>query len=141
MRGTAISAIAVAVLFGTTAFACVVSAEEEGDPLVITMPSEEGGIISCAVFYADNMVYGPQWRIGNFVRIEAMILNMDDYGSTKGLKTTDTELDPDLYTEDWGTQQGAIIADSETFLPLTKMISVSYIEMTITGPGYDEDNP
>lgn len=140
--------MAVAVLFGTTALACVVSAhEDEGEPLIITLPSGDEPI-SCAVFYADNMVYAPQWRIGNYVRLEAMVLDMTDYDSAKDLTTTDTDLypdpevpDPNLPYLDGLEQQAAIIADSATVLPMTRMVSVSYIQMSITGPGYNDDNP
>ncbi|HUV61054.1 MAG TPA: hypothetical protein VMW71_02680 [Thermoplasmata archaeon] len=141
MRKNGVSAIAIAVLFGMAAFACVVEAEDEG-VLMITQPSDSNYPISCAVFYADNMVYGPQWRIGNFVRIEAMVLNMDGYDSAHDLWTDDTEIDPLVYAEDeYETQQAAINGDSAKYLPMTKMVSVEYIQMLITGPSYPASNP
>ncbi|MDH3366141.1 MAG: hypothetical protein OEM29_09115 [Thermoplasmata archaeon] len=140
MRKNAASAIAIAVLFGATAFACVVGAEDEGEPLIITQPS--GTVpMSCAVFFADNMVYGPQWRIGNFVRIEAMVLNMDDYDSAKDLTVSDTDLYPSVEYPDGLSQQAAINGDSENVLPMTKMVSVEYIQMVITGPSYPASKP
>ena len=148
MRKNAVSAIAIAVLFGAAAFACVVGAEDEGEPLMITMPSDNDPI-SCAVFYADNMVYGPQWRIGNFVRIEAMVLNMDDYDSAQDVCTNDTDLypaeddpdpDPTLPYANGEVQQWEINNNSENVLPMTKMVSVSYIQMVITGPLQNQDD-
>jgi uncharacterized membrane protein YgcG len=140
MRKNAVSAIAIAVLFGAAAFACAVGAEDEGEPLIITKPLD-GETMSCAVFYADNMVYGPQWRIGNFVRIEAMVLNMDDYDSAKDLTVSDTDLYPSVEYPDGLAQQAAINGDSENVLPLTKMVSVEYIQMAITGPSYPVNTP
>ena len=106
--------------------------------MMITMPSGEGPI-SCAVFYADNMVYAPQWRMGNFVRIETMVLNMDEYDSAKDLTVSDTDLygyDGSMF-ETGEEQQAAlnnVSGNSDEILQATKMVSVSYIEMTITGP-------
>ncbi|UCE80534.1 MAG: hypothetical protein JSV94_05090 [Methanobacteriota archaeon] len=130
MNTKRVSVVAIAVLFGVTSCACMIGASEEGAPLIITTPSGDDPI-SCAVFYADNMVYAPQWRLGNYVRLEAMVIDMTGYDSPRDILTTDVNLYPDVYA-DGLAQQAAIIADSATVLPMTRMVSVSYIEMTIT---------
>ncbi|MCU0852110.1 MAG: hypothetical protein MUC90_02475 [Thermoplasmata archaeon] len=125
------TAVAIAMLFGISACASLISAEDdEGTPLMITAPTGEEPV-SCAVFFADNMVYAPQWRLGNFVRIETMVLDTTDYASSREIKRTDTDLYPDGGYADGLDQQAAIIADSDAVLPLTKMVSVSYIEVTV----------
>jgi uncharacterized membrane protein YgcG len=137
MNPKRISAMAVAVLFGITSCACMIGAhEDEGDPLIITAPSGSAPM-SCAVFYADNMVYAPQWRLDNYVRIEAMVIDMTGYDSSRDILTTDVNLYPDVYA-DGLAQQAAIIADSTNVLPMTRMVSVSYIEMTVTSDALDE---
>ena len=131
------SAIALAVLFGVTSCACMIGAHDDmGTPLIITAPSGETPI-SCAVFYADNMVYAPQWRLDNYVRIETMVIDMTGYTSSRDIWTSDVNLYPDVYA-DGLEQQAAIIADSATVLPMTRMVSVSYIEITITSDVLDE---
>jgi uncharacterized membrane protein YgcG len=137
MRARRISAVAVAVLFGMVSCTCMMSAhEEEGDPLFITAPSGSEPI-SCAVFYADNMVYAPQWRLDNYVRIETMVIDMTGYDSSRDIQTTDVNLYPDVYL-DGLEQQAAIIADSANVLPMTRMVSVSYIEITVVSDVLDD---
>ena len=136
MSAKRISAVAIAVLFGVTSFACLIVAEDDGVPLMITAPAGDDPI-SCAVFFADNMVYAPQWRLDNYVRIETMVLDMTDYASSREILRTDTDLYPEIYA-DGLVQQAEILADSEEVLPLTKMVSVSYIEVTVTSDVLDE---
>jgi uncharacterized membrane protein YgcG len=133
-----VSAMAVAALFALTSCAWVISAEEdEGAPVIITAPADGAETISCAVFFADNMVYTPQWRLDNYVRIEVMVLNMDGLADPSELLVSATDLYPSIYT-DGLAQQAAIIANSAEVLPLTKMVSVSYISVTITSDMLDE---
>jgi uncharacterized membrane protein YgcG len=137
MKARRVSAVAVAILFGVVSCTCMISAEEdEGDPLVITTPSGSNPI-SCAVFYADNMVYAPQWRLDNYVRIETMVIDMTGYESSRDIWTTDVNLYPSVYL-DGLEQQAAIITDSATVLPMTRMVSVSYIEITVVSDVLDE---
>lgn len=134
-----VPAMAVAVLFVLTSCAYVISAhEDEGAPLIITAPAEGAETMSCAVFFADNMVYTPQWRLDNYVRIEVMVLNMDSYADPSELLVADTNLYPSELIPDPLAQQAAIIADSATYLPMTKMVSVSYIEVTVTSDVLDD---
>ena len=137
MNQKKVSAVVIAVLFGITSCACVIGAsEEEGEPLIITAPSGSAPV-SCAVFYADNMVYAPQWRLDNYVRIETMVIDMTGYDSSRDILTTDVNLYPGVF-DDGLEQQAAIIADSATVLPMTRMVSVSYIEITVTSDELDE---
>ncbi len=134
-----VPAMAIAVLFVLTSCAYVISAhEDEGVPLIITAPAEGAETMSCAVFFADNMVYTPQWRLDNYVRIEVMVLSMDSYADPSELVVADTNLYPSELIPDPLAQQAAIIADSATYLPMTKMVSVSYIEVTVTSDVLDE---
>lgn len=127
-----VSAMAVAALFVLTSCAWVISAEEdEGAPIIITTPADGAETISCAVFFADNMVYTPQWRLDNYVRIEVMVLNMTGYADPSELTVSATDLYPGTFV-DGLAQQAAIIANSAEVLPLTRMVSVSYISVTIT---------
>lgn len=134
-----VPAMAVAVLFVLTSCAYVISAhEDEGVPLIITAPAEGAETMSCAVFFADNMVYAPQWRLDNYVRIEVMVLNMDSYADPSELVVADTNLYPSELVPDGLAQQAAIIAESATYLPMTRMVSVSYIEVSITSAELDD---
>lgn len=72
---------ALAMLFATTSCVSIATAHEDSVPMIITEPEDPEAPIECAVFFADNMVYTPQWRIGNLVRIEAMVVNMTDRAS------------------------------------------------------------
>ncbi len=124
MRYKKISAAAMAVFMGVIACGCLVDAHEDGETMVITVPETEEPI-SCAVYFADNMVYAPQWRIGNYVRIETMVLDMTGYTAAEEICTTDLDLYPTGLE-----QQAAILADP-TILNETRMISISYMEITM----------
>jgi uncharacterized membrane protein YgcG len=124
MRYKKMSAAAVAIFMGVLACGCLVVAHEEGEPMVITIPETEEPM-SCAVYFADNMVYAPQWRIGNYVRIETMVLDMTGYSTAEDICTTDLDVYPTGLE-----QQAAILADP-SILNDTRMVSVSYIEITM----------
>ncbi|MCJ7489628.1 MAG: hypothetical protein MUO87_05745 [Thermoplasmata archaeon] len=129
MRNSKVSATTVAILMGMMACGCLVSAGEEGEPLIITKPASDTLPMPCAVYFSDNMVYAPQWRIGNYVRIEAMVINMTEYTSSQDIARTDTNLYPEVY-KDGPAQQQAMLGDPAV-LNLTRMVSVSYIEITL----------
>jgi hypothetical protein len=124
------SAVTVALLMGMVSCAWLVVAHEEGEPLVITIPE---GIdpIPVAVYFADNMVYAPQWRIDNLVRIETMIINTTDYECAQEIHKNDTDLYPYPGLFENGTIQQRAILDDPTILNLTRMVSVSYIEISM----------
>jgi hypothetical protein len=123
------------------------SGHEEGDPMIITMPPEGG--MSCAVYFADNMVFAPQWRTDNLVRIEMMIIDMTglggdpraiEDGTINLAENEDTDYEtlyPTYMAEDPVTgeeywDQQAFLLDDSTRLGLTSMVSVSYMRVTIT---------
>lgn len=113
----------------------VLSSAHESTTIIITEPQEGADPMSCAVYFADNMVYAPQWRVGNFVRIETMVLDMT--GCTDAVEfDVDGLWLPEFVVRDESEgllQQAALIADSNR-LNETKMVSVSYIEVQMTGP-------
>ncbi|MBE0518087.1 MAG: hypothetical protein IH630_02530 [Thermoplasmata archaeon] len=167
MRNTRVTAIAVAAFMLILPLSMVASADDdggaEGELIMITDP--DGGTMDCSVFFADNMVYGPQWRIGNLVRIEMMVFDMSKYetpaipAEPEDICTSDFELsaynntllvDDDkipILDEDGnyqyvytGTdQQDAILLNSADVLPKTVMVSVAYIKVTITWEMMDPD--
>jgi hypothetical protein len=142
MRGRRAVVTALAVLLGATSSVGIVAGHEESVPMIITQPEDPEGTIPCAVFSADNMVYAPQWRIGNLVRIEAMVIDMTGLASPEAIPESDlnvteeslAELDiPDEVVEA-GTEQQWALNNHPELLAETRMVSVNYIEVTITGP-------
>ena len=129
-----VSASAVALIVGMVSCACLISAHEEGEPLVTTVPPT-GDPMSVAVYFADNMVYAPQWRVDNYVRIETMVIDMTGYTMPEDIARTDTDLYPETYLTGLEQQQ-AILADP-TILNDTRMVSVSYIEVIIRASNGD----
>ena len=126
-RGTAMAVVAILAIMPS---AWLVSAHEETSPLPITPADSAPGY---AVYFADNMVYGPQWRLGNLVRIETMVLKLDDYNSDGVANALDIPLevngtvDP---TDDVVYTQTALIGDPSLLLG-TYMVSVPEILITI----------
>jgi hypothetical protein len=144
MRGRRALVTALAVLFATTSCVNIVAGHEDSVPMIITQP--ENGAIPCAVFFADNMVYAPQWRIGGLVRIEAMVINITDLTSPEDIADSDLnvteeslaalEIPDDILA---GTEQQWALNNYPELLNETRMVSVNYIEVRITGPTwYDE---
>lgn len=148
MRYTRATAVAIAAFMLVLPSAFMVGAKssghEEGDPMIITMPPPGSGSISCAVYFADNMVFAPQWRTGGLVRIEMMIINMTGFGGDPRLidegqiNLTDEyehlyspETYPEYWEEGYWSQQSFLLNDSAG-LNDTRMVSVSYIRVTIT---------
>lgn len=113
----------------------VLSSAHETTTIVVTEPQDGADPMSCAVYFADNMVYAPQWRVGNYVRIETMVLDMTGCTDAAQFDVDGLWL-PEFTVRDEADgllQQAALIADS-TRLYETKMVSVSYIEVQMTGP-------
>lgn len=68
----------VAAVFATFSFAsAVVASDEPTMPVPIMTPGGGFTEIPCAVYFADNMAFGPQWRVGGLVRIELAVINLD----------------------------------------------------------------
>lgn len=139
--------IATAAVLVAISFASLTSAEEEPAlPIPIMVPIDGQGSVPVAVYFADNMAFGPQWRVGNLIRIETAVVNLDpdwdtDFADTifvgdlpvdlaqsvSGLMMTDPEtglLVPKVYT------QSEIMADPMVLYD-TYMVSVSEITITI----------
>jgi hypothetical protein len=77
MKCRKVLAVAAAV-FATFSFASVVVASDEPTmPVPIMVPGDGFTEIPCAVYFADNMAFGPQWRVGGLVRIELAVINLD----------------------------------------------------------------
>jgi hypothetical protein len=151
MRYTRATAVAIGAFMLVLPSAYMVDAKgsghDEGDPMIITMPPT--GEMSCAVYFADNMVFAPQWRTDNLVRIEMMIIDMTDFGGDPraieiGTINLSANLEVDYpaeypeynvkdpVTEEvlYWDQQDFLLNDS-TRLSLTSMVSVSYMRVTI----------
>jgi hypothetical protein len=136
----------VAMLFATASCVSIVTAHEDSVPMIITQPEDPDGEIPCAVFFADNMVYAPQWRIGNLVRIEAMVINMTDFDSPEDVKESCLNVSEDFLNalddipdDVIGTdiEQQWVLNNHPDLLNETRMVSVNYIEVVITGPNGD----
>ena len=147
MRGRRVLVAALAMLFATTSCVSIATAHEDSVPMIITEPEDPEAPIECAVFFADNMVYTPQWRIGNLVRIEAMVVNMTDRASPEDVMESDLNVSveslaalpipPEVVVA--GTEQQWALNNRPDLLNETRMVSVNFIEVTIWGPdGYDE---
>ena len=146
MRGRRAIVTAMAVLFATTSCACIVAGHEDGEPMIITKPDVSGETIPCAVFFADNMVYAPQWRIGNLVRVETMIIDMTGFASAEDIPESALNVPEEILADlpippeviEAGTQQQWALLNYPDLLEETKMVSVNYIEVRVSGPGCDE---
>lgn len=130
MRYNRATAAAMVAIMAIMPAAWLVSAHEETGELPITPADSAPGY---AVYFADNMVYGPQWRLGNLVRIETMVLKLDDYNGDLTTNASDIPLavnstmDP---ADDNVYDQVELIADPSLLLG-TYMVSVPEILITI----------
>ena len=154
MRYTRAMAVTMGAIMLIMPGAYVVSAEgtghEEGAPMMVTMPAENEPPISCAVYFADNMVFAPQWRVDNLVRIEMMIIDMTSFECPRKIENSTINLPISFFEEEFPEylsideetgdtvtlQQEFLMADSEN-IAYTSMVSVSYICVTIIGVGGD----
>lgn len=116
-RNTAIAtAMAFVMVFG--AVPVFVSAEETS----VLVPIETAPM-NVGVYFADNMVFTPQWRTGNFVRIEMMVI---DLGSQLPKEVLASEVN--MY------DQATLMAYPEKVLD-TRMVSVESIKVDIVPQG------
>jgi hypothetical protein len=124
MKAKQVAAVSMAVLMATLSCVWFVSAAEETIIVPIETPPE-GETMPVAVFFSDNMVFAPQWRVGNNVRVETMVLDLT------GLMTQDSpprwipSSEVNMYTQ-------AELFDEPGLIVNTRMVSVSYIAFTIT---------
>ena len=122
-RAVAIVTVALMGLFPASLI--VGGAEEPSTPIPVTPADSEG----YAVFFADNMAFAPQWRTGNQVRIETMVLKAGDFNGDGVTNASDIPLDVNL-----GLTQAELTANPDLILD-TYMVSVPEIWITISGPG------
>ncbi|MCU0852713.1 MAG: hypothetical protein MUC90_05610 [Thermoplasmata archaeon] len=129
------AALAMALLMVLVSSAMVVRASEEPPVPIPFTPTDSAP--EFAVYFADNMAFTPQWRIGNLVRIETMVLKVMDgtvpATDADGLPTTALST-PVVVNADMTTgvvyDQADLMADPSLILN-TWMVSVSYIAVTI----------
>ena len=86
-KATALVMIAIMAVMPSTWF---VSANDDAVDIPITPVSD---VPACAVYFADNMVYTPQWRLGNLVRIEVMVVKLDDFNEDTMTNALDIPLE------------------------------------------------
>lgn len=117
------------------------AAEEPAAPMPYT-PTDE--TYDYAVYFADNMAFTPQWRIGNLVRIEMMVLKVPDGiipaidadGLPTFVLTTPVAVNTDI-TTGVAYDQATLMGDP-TLLLNTWMVSVPVISVTIEVGSYTE---
>jgi hypothetical protein len=96
--------------------------------------------IPCAVYFADNMAFGPQWRVGGLVRIEVAVINLD--ADHDGTLLTVSEIPLNISESENGTidpltnatkvyNQVELFTDP-SLLNDTYMVSVSHIWVNIS---------
>lgn len=93
MRNKKAGAMALVMMMTMLSFSWLVSASEETVVVPITPIGEktpDGGTVDgYAIYFADNMAFTPQWRIGNYVRIEVMVLKVWDYNGNGTIEDDD----------------------------------------------------
>jgi hypothetical protein len=126
MRYRRVWTMATVALLGLLPAALAVGGSEEPSvPIPVTPADSEG----YAVFFADNMAFAPQWRTGNQVRIEVMVLKAGDFNGDGVTNASDIPLDVSL-----GLTQAELTANPNLILG-TYMVSVPEIWVTMSGPG------
>ncbi|MCJ7489273.1 MAG: hypothetical protein MUO87_03885 [Thermoplasmata archaeon] len=102
--------------------------------------------IPVAVYFADNMVYTPQWRVGNLVRIETMILNVStclDENDALDMDLMPLEVSKSITLQTDPETDEILIYDlltNSSGLLDTYMVSVPSIEIVITQQLDPEDS-
>ncbi len=135
MKSKKAAALAMTMLMVLVSSALVVKASEEPPTPIPFTPVDPN--MEYAVYFADNMAFTPQWRIGNLVRIETMILKVTDgtvpATDSDGLPTTVLST-PVAVNADMTTgvvyDQADLIADPSLILN-TWMVSVPVISVTV----------
>jgi hypothetical protein len=133
----------MALLMVFVSSALVVRAAEEPPVPIPFTPTDSAP--EYAVYFADNMAFTPQWRIGNLVRIEMMVLKVPsglvEMVNADGLTTmalsTPVAVNTDI-TTGVAYDQADLIGDPNLILN-TWMVSVPYIAVTIEVDGAESD--
>lgn len=124
MKARAVTAAAMALMMSFGALPWIASASEETVLIPIT-PAPAGGV---GVYFADNMVFTPQWRTGNYVRIEMMIIDMTNLVDDN----LDGILDPlDIRTADIDMYDQATILANPSLILNTRMVSLPSIQVQV----------
>ena len=124
-KGAAIAMTLLMVLVSSTMI--VKAAEEPPVPIPFTPVDSAPGY---AVYFADNMAFTPQWRIGNLVRIEMMVLKVSA-GVVDNNLTTPIVVNARMDNPTVVYDQADLIADPSLILS-TWMVSVPVISVTMT---------
>jgi hypothetical protein len=131
---------ATAVLFvAALAFlpaAAIVGAEEEP---AATIPFTPGSAAEgYGVYFADNMAFTPQWRVGNLVRIETMVLKAGDSDGDGLLDAASIPVAVNTnMTSGVVNTQASLMANPNDIL-YTWMVSVPQIKITASSATTDD---
>jgi hypothetical protein len=133
------SAMLAVVLMAFVPFGMIVSAAEEpATPVPFTTPGEvTPGVtdpnMEYAVYFADNMAFTPQWRLGNLVRVETMVLKAFEFNDDGILNASDIPVAVNTnITSGVVYDQASLLGNPDNIL-WTWMVSVPSITVTITG--------
>ncbi len=136
-RTIAAFVVMLSMMFSSTALAAA-SDHDTGEPIPI-MYGPDGGAIPVGVYFADNMVYAPQWRIGNLVRIETMVLNVETCIVDEALNMSLMPIDANTSISGAVDDEGNVVTYDQDDLMTTPsllydtyMVSISEIRITIT---------
>lgn len=139
MRYNKALVMALVALMSTVSFSWFVSAAEETVVIPITAPgvqTPDGGAVDCyAVYFADNMAFTPQWRVGNLVRIEVMVLKVWDYNGDGLIQAADIPVVVNTNITSGAVGDQASYIANPNDLMWTWMVSVPQIWVDIVGPG------
>jgi hypothetical protein len=123
-RGKALLLVLAAMMFVPMAN---VAAEDTYSDVPISVPPDGADSIDVGVYFADNMAFAPQWRLGNFIRIEIMVLDVTGLSDPSELLIEETN----VYTQE-------VLRADPTLIFNTNMVSVSEIWISITPQGEDD---
>ena len=124
-RATALVMVAIMAIMPSTWF---VNASDDAVGIPITPVSD---VTACAFYFADNMVYAPQWRLGNLVRIEVMVVKLADFNADATTNALDIPLEVNCSIETGVMYyQEDLIGEPDLILE-TYMVSVPEILITI----------
>lgn len=119
-RATVLAVVAIMAIMPSTLF---VNASDDAESIPITPISD---VPACAVYFADNMVYAPQWRLGSLVRIEVMVVKLGEAANAIDipLAVNSSMVTGEVYSQ-------ADFLDDTNLLLETYMVSVPEILITI----------
>lgn len=126
-RATAVLLVAAMAFLPVAAL--VRAAEETPVTISISDPASADGF---GVIFSDNMAFTPQWRVGNLLRIETLVVKAfyDETGEALDVGSIPVAVNTDIST---GTvyDQATLMADPDLILG-TWMVSVPEIQITMS---------